>query len=81
MATPYSKGLLTGSIITVVDHNEELWNIVHRTHIIFHDFYETHFKKFGIEREEMMILMPDLMRVDSLSGDHNLSYIDNKSNK
>ena len=45
------------------------------TYILFQDNYPTIYKRLGISRDEMMILMPQVMRVDVLAGLDNLSYI------
>lgn len=44
-------------------------------HIFFVDNYELYFKRYGITRNEMMIVMPTLMTVDPLSGDTLLPYL------
>ena len=45
------------------------------TYILFQDNYPTIYKRLGINRDEMMILMPQVMRVDVLSGLDSLSYV------
>ena len=76
MSTPYHKGILVGPIRTVVNHSERLFNITHRTHLEFQDFYKSDWSKFGIERDEMLIVMPMLMTVDTLVGADNLEYVE-----
>lgn len=42
---------------------------------LFVDNYHTHFAKLGIDRHEMMIVMPQMMAVDVLSQNEILEYI------
>ena len=39
------------------------------------DYYPDRFKRFGISRAEMLIVMPAIMTVDVLSGTDKLHYI------
>ena len=68
MASPCNRGIMTGSILPLIYKTPEL-NVVRLTpHQLVTDYYEPYFKHFGISREEMAILMPDVMRVDVLTG-------------
>jgi hypothetical protein len=75
MSTPYHKGIQVGSIRTVVNNSLRLYNISHQTHLEFKDFYESDRKKFGIERDEMLVVMPQIMTVDTLVGADCLEYL------
>lgn len=45
------------------------------TQLQFHDFYPEVYQRFGLDRSEMMIVMPGVMSVDVLSGCDKLKYI------
>lgn len=74
MASPYNHGILTGSILPLI-YNSELNDIRLTSHIYFIDFYEKYFKHFGFQRSEMLVVMPDVMRVDVLSGTTTSEYL------
>lgn len=45
------------------------------TRLQFHDYYPEVYQRFGIDRAEMMIIMPSVMGVDVLAGCDKLKYI------
>lgn len=47
----------------------------HQTNILFKDYYPSVYERFGIERHEMMIVMPAIMTVDLLVGCDKLKYL------
>ena len=71
MTAPIQHNICTGAYLPllkrIVDPKD--------TYILFQDNYPTIYKRLGITRDEMMILMPQVMRVDVLSGLDNLSYV------
>ena len=75
MASPYNHGLLTGSILPLIYNTPELNDIRLTAHRFYVDNYEKWFKHFGISRDEMLILMPDISRVDILSGTTTSEYL------
>ena len=46
-----------------------------QTRLQFHDNYPEVYQRFGIDRSEMMIVMPSVMSVDVLAGCDKLKYI------
>lgn len=74
MASPYNHGIMTGSILPLI-YNSELNDIRLTAHKFLTDYYDAYFKHFGFSRNEMMIVMPDIMRVDVLSGTHTSEYL------
>ena len=71
MTAPIQHNICTGAYLPllkrIVDPKD--------TYILFQDNYPTIYKRLGITRDEMMILMPQVMRVDVLSGLDNLTYV------
>lgn len=74
MTTPVQHGIITGCYLPIIirEFNRR------ETNLTFKDNYPTFFKRFGITRDEMMVLMPQVMRVDVLSGLDTLEYVDEK---
>lgn len=74
MTAPIQHNIITGAYLPIIkrEFNQK------ETYITFQDNYPKFFKRFGISRDEMMILMPQVMSVDVLSGSDKLKYIDEK---
>lgn len=72
MTSPIQHNIITGAYLPIIkrEFNQK------ETFITFQDNYVKMFKRFGITRDEMMILMPQVMSVDVLSGMDKLQYID-----
>ena len=51
------------------------------TRLQFHDNYPDVYQRFGIDRAEMMIVMPAVMSVDVLSACDKLKYIGEDTSK
>ena len=45
------------------------------TNIEFHDYFPEIYKRFGIDRAEMMVILPAVSTVDVLTGFETLKYI------
>lgn len=75
MASPYNHAIQTGSILPLIYSTPELNNVRLTAHTFFIDYYEKYFKHFGFTRDEMMIVMPDIMRVDVLTGSITNEYL------
>ena len=75
MASPYDRGILTGSILPLIYTTPELNNVRLTAHQFLVDYYSEYFKHFGFTRDEMMIVMPDIMRVDVLTGTQTDNYL------
>ena len=60
MATPYTHGIQTGSILPLIYNTPELNEIRLTPHNYVVDYYEKYFKHFGFTRAEMMIVMPNI---------------------
>ena len=71
MTTPVQHNIITGAYLPLLKRQFDL----KQTNINFVDNYPKIFKRFGITRDEMMILMPQVMSVDVLSGLDTLKYI------
>ena len=71
MSTPVQHCLITGAYLPIIKRRVNLCS----TYIQFQDNYPSEYKRFGIGRDEMMILMPQVMGVDVLSGLDKLKYV------
>ena len=76
MASPYNHGIMTGSILPLIYSVPELNDVRLTPHKFFVDYYDKYFKHFGFKREEMLVVMPDIMRVDVLAGANIPSYLE-----
>ena len=72
MTAPIQHNIITGAYLPIIKREFDQ----KETYITFQDNYSKKFKRFGISRDEMMILMPQVMGVDVLSGMDKLKYID-----
>ena len=72
MTSPVQHNIITGAYLPILKReiNQK------ETYLTYQDNYPTMYKRFGISRDEMMILMPQVMSVDILSGIDKLKYID-----
>ena len=75
MTSACSHCIQTLSIMPSAFIDKEVRKELRTPHIYFKDNYEKYFKRYGITRNEMMIVMPTLMTVDPLSGDTLLPYL------
>ena len=71
MTTPVQHCLITGAYLPIIKRRVNLCS----TYIQFQDNYPSEYKRFGVSRDEMMILMPQVMSVDVLSGIDKLKYV------
>ena len=71
MTTPVQHCIITGAYLPIIKRRVNLCS----TYIQFQDNYPSEYKRFGIGRDEMMILMPQVMGVDVLSGLDKLKYV------
>jgi len=74
MATPYDRGIMTGSMLPLI-YKSKLNDIRLTANKFLIDYYDEYFKYFGISRDEMMIVMPAIMRVDVLTGTQTDEYL------
>ena len=81
MAVPYYHAIQSGALIKLINNTPKLREIIYTPHIQIVDNYESVFKHFGLERPEMMVVLPILMRVDPLVGIENLPYVETDKNK
>lgn len=77
MTAPIQHNIITGAYLPILKQQIDLTD----TYITFQDNYPTMYKRFGISRDEMMILMPQVMGVDVLAGIDKLNYIGEETNK
>lgn len=71
MTTPVQHCLITGGYLPIILREFDRKT----TNLVFKDNFPTFFERFGITRDEMMILMPQVMSVDVLSGLETLRYV------
>lgn len=76
MTSVYRQGLSIGSIIPSVYNDPEAMKMLRTPNMFFVDNYEKLFKRYGFSRQEMMLVMGQLMRVDPLSGRDILEYVE-----
>ena len=77
MSAPYMHSVQTGAFLPSIYMNPEYNRRLRTAHIVFEDLYESFYKRYGIERFEMMHVMPDLSKVDVLVGTEILPYYSN----
>lgn len=71
MTAPIQHNICCGAYLPLLKREVDLKD----TFILFHDNYPLLYQRLGITRDEMMILMPQVMRVDPLSGLDMLKYV------
>ena len=71
MTAPIQHSIITGAYLPLLKQQVDLKD----TYITFQDNYPTIYKRLGITRDELMVLMPQVMSVDVLAGTDNLEYI------
>ena len=72
MTAPIQHNIITGAYLPIIKREINLTD----SNILFHDNYPEKYERFGITRDELMILMPQVMGVDVLSGIDKLKYVD-----
>ena len=77
MTAPIQHNICTGAYLPILKREID----IKETDILFHDNYPKVYKRFGITRDEMMVLMPQVMTVDILSGLDKLKYVGEEENK
>lgn len=77
MSVPIQHNICTGAYLPLLKRIVNLRD----TNILFQDYYPTIYKRLGITRDEMMILMPQVMSVDVLAGLDQLKYIGEEESK
>jgi hypothetical protein len=77
MSNITAHGLITGAYYPLIfrEQNSEKINMHKEANRLFEDKYFKSFAKLGIDRHEMMIVMPQLMAVDVLSQNEVLNYV------
>ncbi len=72
MSTPVNQCIITHAYLPVINMTEDK----HEAGINFRDNFAARYQRLGIYRDEMMILMPQVMGVDVLSGTEKLEYFE-----
>lgn len=72
MTAPIQHNMPTGAYLPLLKRIVD----IKETNIQFVDNYPTIYQRFGIKRDEMMVVMPQVMTCDILAGLDRLSYID-----
>lgn len=75
MTAPVMHEIPVAAVMPILKRKVDLTS----TSVTFTDNYPSTFKRFGIDRSEMMIVMPALMTSDVLSGTEVLKYIGEES--
>ena len=75
MSVPVQHNICTGAYLPILKRIINLRD----TNILFEDKYPKIYRRLGITRDEMMILMPQVMGVDVLSGLDQLKYVDEET--
>lgn len=76
MSAPILHGIQSSAFLPSIYTNPEIYKELRTAHILFVDNYEKIYKRYGIRREEMMTVMPDLTKVDPLVGTEILPYLE-----
>ena len=71
-----NKGLQVHSMIPSIYNDPEMLKKIRAQHVYLKDNYEKYFKRYGISRTEMMIVMGPLLSVDVLAGTDILPYLE-----
>lgn len=74
MSVPVQHNICTGAYLPLLKRTINLRD----TNILFKDYYPSIYQRLGISRDEMMILMPQVMSVDVLASLDQLKYVDEK---
>jgi hypothetical protein len=74
MACPVNHCIPTGAILPSIKLVPDLQN--YENNILLQDFYSKYYRRYGVLRDEMMIVMPSVMMTDVLTGLDNLDYIE-----
>ena len=74
MTAPIQHNIITGAYLPIIKSEIDIKD----TDILFKDNFPLMYERFGITRDEMMVLMPQVMTVDILSGIDKLKYIGEK---
>lgn len=77
MTCPVQHEIPVGALIPLM---KRLVN-VREVNLYFHDYYTELYERFGLDRSEMMVVMPAVMSVDVLSGCDQLKYIGEESSE
>jgi hypothetical protein len=74
MACPINHGIPTGAFLPSVKLVPDLQN--YESNLLVLDYYHEYYKRYGILRDEMVVVMPSMMMSDILVGLQNLKYVD-----
>ena len=83
MSSPIQQGIPVGAFLPALfaeTDDKKLGRI--QSNILYTDNYEKIYKKFGIKRYQMMVVVPFTLRTDPLAGVELYEYIgENKDDK
>lgn len=71
MTTPVQHGIITGAYMPIIKRVVDN----HESYLTLRDNYPEVYERFGVTRDEMMVLMPAVMSVDVLAGMDVLRYV------
>lgn len=72
MTSPIYHGIPTSAYIPILKQHVDLQS----TDLYFHDYYPELYQRFGILRDEMIVVMPQVLTVDPLVGTARLKYLE-----
>lgn len=76
MSAPYLHGIQSAALLPFIYKSTPLLKELRTAHVFYQDNYEAIYKHFGITRREMMTVMPNISKVDVLSGTEILEYVE-----
>jgi hypothetical protein len=74
MACPINHGMPTGAILPSIKLENDLQN--YESNLLLQDYYYSYYKRYGILRDEMVVVMPSIMSSDILVGLQVLKYVE-----
>jgi hypothetical protein len=74
MACPINHGIPTGALLPSIKLEPDLQN--YESNLLLLDYYYSYYKRYGIYRDEMVVVMPSVMSCDILVGLQLLNYIE-----
>ena len=74
MTAPIQHNICTGAYLPILKRDVD----IKETNILFQDNYPVLYERLGLTRDELMILMPQVMTVDVLAGLDKLKYVGEK---
>jgi hypothetical protein len=74
MACAINHGIPTGAILPSIRLESDLQN--YESNLLVLDYYHLYYRRYGLLRDEMVVVMPSIMSCDILVGLQILDYIE-----